>query len=221
MSISIQRIAFRMCFAMFAGAMLGIEREYKNQPAGFRTYMLVCIGSALIMLTNEYLCVQYGSGDPARLGAQVINGIGFLGAGTIIHTRNNIVKGLTTAAGLWVSAALGLAIGIGFYEAATIGLVLIFFIMTVMRYWDGLIKRKSKLVNVYVEYDDSLQIQSMIDVIRTMDGQMLEIFDESKKGRVLGVRSMSFTLKLKKRKEHEELIMALSYVPGILYAIEI
>lgn len=219
--LSIETIAIRLCFAMLAGATLGIEREYKNQPAGFRTYMLVCIGSALIMLTNEYLFVRYGSGDPARIGAQVVSGIGFLGAGTIVITRNNSIRGLTTAAGLWVAAGLGLAIGIGFYEAAVIGLVLIFFVMTVMGHLDAWIKSKSRIIRVYVEYDESLQMRTMVDVIRNMDGQISEIYQESAKGHVLESHTMSFSLKFEKRKEHKEIIKLLGYVPGILYAIEI
>mgnify|MGYP001027887749 CR=1 FL=1 len=100
------------------GGMIGLERGSKNQSAGFRTYMLVCLGAASVMMTNQYICDHFESGDPSRLGAQVISGIGFLGAGTIIVTKRNQVRGLTTAAGLWSSACLGLAVGIGFYEGA-------------------------------------------------------------------------------------------------------
>src|SRR5690554_4598709 len=103
---------------MVAGGILGLDREFKNRPAGLRTFMLVCIASTLVMITNQYVLEVYShlNIDPTRMGAQVISGIGFLGVGTIIVTRRNHVKGLTTAAGLWASACIGLAIGIGFYS---------------------------------------------------------------------------------------------------------
>ena len=82
------------------GGLLGIDRGMKNRPAGFRTFMLVSIGSAIVMITNQFLYQVYHTGDPARLGAQVISGIGFIGAGSIIVTTRNQIKGLTTAAGL-------------------------------------------------------------------------------------------------------------------------
>ena len=97
-------IIARLCLAVLCGGIIGVERGRKGRPAGFRTHILVCLGSALAMMTNAYLIEYYGGGDPARLGAQVISGIGFLGAGTIIVTGRQQVKGLTTAAGLWASA---------------------------------------------------------------------------------------------------------------------
>ena len=111
-------IATRIILSVLFGGILGMERGMKNRGAGLRTYMLVCLGSCVVMMTNQFLYQSYQSGDPARLGAQVINGIGFLGAGTIIVTKRNQIKGLTTAAGLWTSACAGLALGIGLYEVA-------------------------------------------------------------------------------------------------------
>ena len=113
-----EAVVLRILLAIVIGGLIGLERGLKNRPAGLRTYMLVCVGSCLIMLTNQYIYQCTGAGDPMRLGAQVVSGIGFLGAGTIVVTRHNQIKGLTTAAGLWASAGVGLALGIGFYEAA-------------------------------------------------------------------------------------------------------
>ena len=107
----------RLALALLLGGMLGIERGRKRRPAGLRTYMIVCIASSLVMITSQYMAEVFGTGDPARMGAQVISGIGFLGAGTIMITSRQ-VKGLTTAAGLWAAACIGLAVGIGFYAGA-------------------------------------------------------------------------------------------------------
>lgn len=118
--INIISIFARMVLAMILCGVIGIERGIKNRPAGFMTYLLVGCGSALIMITNQYIADKYAGVDPTRMAAQVVSGIGFLGAGTIITTSKREIRGLTTAAGLWVAAAVGLAIGIGFYSAAVI-----------------------------------------------------------------------------------------------------
>ena len=104
----------RIVLAVLCGGLIGIERETKRRPAGYRTHTLVCLGAAITMLTSQYLMTAGWTTDPARLGAQVVAGIGFIGAGTIIVTRRRQVKGLTTAAGLWVSAIIGLSIGVGY-----------------------------------------------------------------------------------------------------------
>jgi putative Mg2+ transporter-C (MgtC) family protein len=123
-------VILRILAAVIFGGAIGLERGMKNRPAGLRTYMLVCVGSCLIMLTNQYLFQVSQAGDPMRLGAQVVSGIGFLGAGTIIVTKHNQIKGLTTAAGLWASAGVGLALGVGFYEAAFTAGIAVFSILT-------------------------------------------------------------------------------------------
>ena len=126
-------VALRIALAVICGGSLGLERGLKHRPAGMRTYMLVCVGACLIMLTNQYLFQVTQTGDPMRLGAQVVSGIGFLGAGTIVITRYNRIKGLTTAAGLWSAAGVGLALGVGFYEAALIAGFAIFVVMTLLQ----------------------------------------------------------------------------------------
>ena len=106
-------IFVRLLMALVCGGLLGIERSKKHQAAGVRTFSLVCLGSTLIILTNEFICIKCGGGDTSRMAAQVISGIGFLGAGTIMVTSNNRIKGLTTASCLWISAIIGLCIGSG------------------------------------------------------------------------------------------------------------
>ena len=120
----------RLFLAMVIGGLIGYERMESNHEAGLRTHILVCLGSATIMVLSELLYVRYGSGDITRLGAQVISGIGFLGAGSIIidQTKNKI-KGITTAAGIWATAALGLVIGMGYYVIAVFVFILIIIAM--------------------------------------------------------------------------------------------
>ena len=118
-------LLLRLCLAVICGGLIGLEREFRRRPAGFRTYLLVCVGAAAAMLIGQYaaemLAGPWGDAaqkttDVTRIGAQVINGIGFLGAGTVLVTGRQQVRGLTTAAGLWSSACLGLAVGLGLLD---------------------------------------------------------------------------------------------------------
>jgi len=125
----------RLVTACILGGIIGFEREHLHRPAGLRTHILVCVGSALVMITSEFIYFRYSAKvnvDPARLGAQVISGIGFLGAGTIIKEGIS-VKGLTTAASLWAVSCIGIAIGIGFYSGAFIATVIIFLILVFIK----------------------------------------------------------------------------------------
>lgn len=125
----------RLALACLLGGIVGFEREHVHRPAGFRTHILVCVGSALVMITSEFIFYHFSSHvntDPARLGAQVISGIGFLGAGTIIKEGIS-VKGLTTAASLWAVSCVGIAVGIGFYSGAFIATAFIFFTLVVAK----------------------------------------------------------------------------------------
>lgn len=125
----------RLLTACVLGGVIGFEREHMHRPAGFRTHILVCVGSALVMITSEFIYFKYSAHvnvDPARLGAQVISGIGFLGAGTIIKEGVN-VKGLTTAASLWAVSCVGIAVGIGFYSGSLVATVIIFLTLVVIK----------------------------------------------------------------------------------------
>ena len=146
-------ILIRICLSVLVGGILGMERGKKNRPAGLRTYILVCLGSALVMMTNQYVYITYQTGDPMRLGAQVISGVGFLGAGTIILTGRNKITGITTAAGLWTAACSGLAIGIGFYEGAILGGIAIAFTVSGLLNFDIWLRKKSRYLDLYIEYN--------------------------------------------------------------------
>ena len=124
--INFLNVLVRMLLAVLCSAVIGIERSIKNRPAGFRTHILVCVGAATASLTGHYLyLVAQLPTDMTRIGAQVITGLGFIGAGTIVVTRKHTVSGLTTASGLWATGVIGLAIGSGFYEGALLSTVLV------------------------------------------------------------------------------------------------
>lgn len=161
-------VAIRMLLAVVCGGLIGMERARKRRPAGFRTHILICLGASITTMTSEYLfLVMHYYTDMARLGAQVIAGIGFIGAGTIIVTRQRRVKGLTTAAGLWVAAIIGLALGAGFYEGglAVTAIVLIaelFFSRIEYRVLD-----RSPEVNLYMEYKNKETLEKALYLFRT------------------------------------------------------
>lgn len=116
----------RTLLALICAGVIGYERDAHGSAAGFRTHILVCLGAMIAMSTGVFSATHF-SGDAARIGAQVVSGIGFLGAGTIMVNKGHI-KGLTTAAGLWTSACIGLALGTGFYEAAIVGTIAVLFV---------------------------------------------------------------------------------------------
>lgn len=133
--LNIFSTVIRLLAAFFLGGLIGFEREKKGARAGLRTHILVCMGSCLIMLTSIYIFELYhtkGMVDPARIAAGVVTGIGFLGAGTIIRSPER-VKGLTTAASVWISAAIGLAVGCGYMSAAITTTIIVYFSLSFLK----------------------------------------------------------------------------------------
>ena len=214
-------IALRIAFAVIIGGLIGLERGLKNRPAGLRTYMLVCVGACLVMLTNQYMCQVYGTGDPVRMGAQVVSGIGFLGAGTIIVTRRNQIKGLTTAAGLWSAAGVGLALGVGFYEAALVGGFAVFFVMTLLQRMDNRMHRNAKVLEVYIELNKELSLGDFLREVRSRDIEVRETQRDIDADVENGVRSYVSTFKLQKRQNHLEVIDDVRTIPGVVYLEEL
>lgn len=146
-------IAARLLLAMLCGGIIGMEREFKRRPAGFRTHILICIGAALTTMTSQYLgLVMNYQTDVTRLGAQVVAGIGFIGAGTIIVNGRQRVKGLTTAAGLWATAIIGLAIGAGFYEGGIAAALLVLGAELLFAKLEYRVLNDTPEVNLYMEY---------------------------------------------------------------------
>lgn len=210
-------IAIRIAVAVILGGIIGLERGLKNRPAGLRTYMLVCVGACLIMVTNQYIYQVFGTGDPVRMGAQVVSGIGFLGAGTIVVTKRNQIKGLTTAAGLWAAAAVGLSIGIGLYEAAVIGGVVIFIVLSLIHSWDNKMRQNSKMVEIYIELTRTINLGDFLRKIREMDLEIESIQTEQESAIEDGKRSYIIILKAKRKRNHEILFQNIRDIEGVDY----
>ena len=139
-------VLIRLVLAAILGGAIGLEREIQGRMAGFRTHILVCVGSCLIMLTSMHIYDIYNgiaSVDPGRIAAQVVTGVGFLGAGTIIRYKAS-VKGLTTAASLWAIAGVGLAVGSGFYWAAIVTSTIILLSLLLLSKIEAKILRKNR-----------------------------------------------------------------------------
>ena len=196
-------VVVRLALAMLLGGCIGLERERKRRPAGFRTYMLVCLGATLTVLLSLYeftmvtgpwsdICAEIGiKTDVSRFGAQVINGIGFLGAGTILVTGRQQVKGLTTAAGLWASACTGLAVGAGFYECV-------------------LIAENARDINLYLEFNSMDDVSTIINQLKAQNVQIYDIdIERNRSGEQLHPSSI-FSIRLNEKIPHTQLLSELA-----------
>ncbi|MEA3422981.1 MAG: MgtC/SapB family protein [Bacillota bacterium] len=153
----INEILIKLSLSIILGGLVGLEREYHRRPAGLRTHMLVAVGSAIVMHINISMISVYPSIDPGRFGAQVISGIGFLGAGTIIK-EGPTVYGLTTAATLWTVAAIGLAIGNESYLLGIVATILIILVLNIFSYIERNVKLNKKVSSIYLETKDNPDI---------------------------------------------------------------
>ena len=213
--VTMSAIFIRIMTAMALGGIIGMERGIKNRPAGLRTYTLVCIGSCVVMLVNQYSYQATGTGDPVRMGAQVVSGIGFLGAGTIIVTAHNRIKGLTTAAGLWASACVGLAVGIGLYEVALVSGASIFLVLTLLHRSELGLRRRSNVVEFYVELDPHVPLGSFLRSAKSCGLELNGILKEYDSG--YGEDSLAFivTIRGKKNLHRDEIIQTVRQFEGI------
>ena len=214
-------VVIRIFAALLIGGLIGMERGMKNRPAGLRTYMLVCVGSCLIMMTNQYLFQVTGSGDPMRLGAQVVSGIGFLGAGTIVVTRHNQIRGLTTAAGLWTCAGVGLALGVGFYEAAITASIGIYVILKILQGLDNRVHKKIRMIEIYVELCTTVQLSDFLHSLRSLDLIVENIQFEPDGGMEAYSRALLVSLKTKKSIDHVQIREMVSKIDGVVHLEEL
>ncbi len=219
--LTVTSAIIRILLSVFLGGIIGLERGLKNHPAGLRTYILVCMGACIVMMTNQYVYQVFDGGDPVRMGAQVISGIGFLGAGTIIVTSKNQIKGLTTAAGLWTTACVGLALGIGLHEVAIIGGVVIFIVLTLLNKLDHYLKENRKTVELYIELDKNIIMGDFIRALRSrgIKGSNLQIQNNN----ILKDKETPIIISLKSENylTSDELVKKVCSIEGVLHAEEL
>ena len=217
--LDVWSMILRLTLAVLLGGAIGLDREDQFRPAGLRTHILVCLGTTIAMLTGEYIYTSYGNvGDPSRIGAQVLSGIGFLGAGTIIVSGRH-VKGLTTAAGLWATACMGLAIGIGYYSLAVLGGAFILFTLIILRYITAALRRSSHSVQLYVELDQAAHASDLLYYIKG-SGAKISSMDWLERDARLGGMGILLVLHLPKRNDHTAFIEALEKQAYVMFASE-
>ena len=223
-------IFIRIALSLIAGMVIGMERGSKSQPAGIRTHSVVCVAACLIMMTNEFVSYKFGTGDPTRLGAQVISGVGFLGAGTILITDKKKVTGLTTAAGIWASAGIGLAIGVGFYEGALLVAISVWSVITMFQPLKKYLQSRSKVIELYIVVksteaynrvlvycaENGIRLNDSRTAFGDVNSERIEYFDVPDK------RIASFmTLELSGKFEHLKLMEEIADIVGVIYVEEV
>ena len=220
--VTLASVTTRMLLAVLCGGLIGIERAYKRRPAGFRTHILICLGAAITTLTSQflYLNLHYYT-DMARLGAQVVAGIGFIGAGTIVVTRQHRVKGLTTAAGLWASAIIGLALGGGFYEGGIAVSVLVLLAELVFSRLEYRILDNVPEINLYMEYSDKDCLENVLQLLRQNRLSISNMEITRSAGSEEHNACAIFALHLKKGCRTEDLIQKIQRIEGVVSVEEI
>ena len=225
--INTASVLLRLTLAMFCGGMIGLERARKHRPAGFRTYMLVCMGAALTMLLSQYEFYMLNHvwaakaadvgirTDVSRFGAQVINGIGFLGAGTILVTGQQKVKGLTTAAGLWASACMGLAVGAGFYECVALAFVLIFIAVHILPAVELYVVENARNMNIYVEFQSLDNVAEIINRIKAQDVTIYEVEVDHGKQTQSQHPNAIFSLRMNQTGTHAKILATVSELEDV------
>ncbi|AFS78569.1 MgtC/SapB transporter family protein [Gottschalkia acidurici 9a] len=212
--LSSQQIIIRLLLSVVLSGCIGIEREKLRRPAGIRTHILVCIGSTLVMLTSIHLARIYPNVQVDRLGAQVISGIGFLGAGTIIM-QGNSVQGLTTAAGLWAVACIGLAIGSGFYLGGIAATLMVLITLILFKKIEENIMKKSNNLIISIIVTNKLeQIKNIYKIIEDMKISIKKIeFSEDDSGDLI---TLDMDLKLPNYGVKDDLINKIVSQDGVM-----
>ncbi len=220
--ITLASVAFRLFLTVLCGGLIGMEREYKRRPAGFRTHILICMGASITTMTSEYVVtIMHYFTDIGRLGAQVVAGIGFIGAGCIIVTQRKRIKGLTTAAGLWTTAIIGLSIGAGFYEGGVAATFVILLAELVFAKFEYAIVKSAPEMNVLMEYTDRDCLERVLENFKQHEVKVLNLNITRSEASKKHNASAIFYLRLPKKYQVEELVMDLNKTDGVISAEEI
>lgn len=231
--LSFASLLLRLAMAMLFGGLIGLERGRKRRAAGFRTYMLVCLGAALTSLLSLYLHEMMNGAwieftetsarqiDMSRLGEKVFSGIGFLAAGTIIVTGKQEVKGMTTAAGLWASACMGIAIGAGFYECVFIAFALIFICIHFLPAVENYLLENARNMNIYMELSSLDNIGELLCGLKAQGVQIYSVeIDRGEDDRNAGPSAV-LSVRLEHHQQHTQIMAALSEFEGVTMIDEI
>ena len=231
---NIVSVTVRLLLAMACGGVLGYGRSKKHQNAGLRTYMLTCIGAALTIMISIYLwemiCGPWADivekvgmkYDASRIGANVIGGIGFLAAGTILASEHQQTTGLTTAAGLFASVCMGLCAGGGFYSCVIIALILLVLVLDVMSYWEIYFKRKIRNITIYVEFENIDDIGQITETIEKYDAKIYDIDVERSVKNGNQLPSAMFLLRLgKEHPSHSGMLSSIAELSCVNAILEI
>lgn len=200
--------SLRIGAALAIGMIVGLEREFQGKPAGIRTNILMCVGSCLIMIIS--LKVAGENGDPGRIAAQVVTGVGFLCAGTIMRSRFSI-SGLTTAATIWVLSALGLAAGAGYYILATVGTVAIVIVLIFIRYLESYIIARRTTSKIHVEMKKTSEAPTEVNELIQKKNIPREELKYQSEGQIL-ITIFEYTAS---KKELDKLIKKISSIEGV------
>ena len=219
--VSLIAICVRLLLCVLCGGLIGLEREFKRRPAGFRTHILVCLGAAMTTMTGEFLLLyMHYETDMGRLGAQVVAGIGFLGAGTII-TRRERVRGLTTAAGLWTSAVVGLAIGAGFYEGALIATLLVEAAELIFSRVEYRMLERAPELSLYIEYRDKDTLEELMRLFRSKNTKLLDLqITRAKSGSKHNACAIVI-LRVRKKEQKETVLEDIRKTDGVMLTEEL
>lgn len=209
-------VIFRLFLSTILGGIIGFERGKHGRAAGFRTHIILCVGAALTSLVGIYCYQELGSGtDPMRIAAQVVSGIGFLGAGAIILKNKTTITGLTTAAGMWTTAVIGIAAGAGFYSGAVTGAILLFCTTTFFTLFE---KARKSIVNVYAEIADANKTNGVIDELyRVCDG-ISDVQIHSPKAKIEG--AVAIVIVIDKEHYHaDDVLKKIQSIDGVIFAV--
>lgn len=218
---NIVSMILRLLLAFLCGGMIGMERGKRGRAAGLRTHILVCLGAAMTVMTGLFAIDTLGvDSDPLRIGAQVISGIGFLGVGTILITGNTHVKGLTTAAGLWTTAAIGLAVGIGYYEAAILCSFICVLTIVLLSRFENAVVGKNRNIELYIEIKDVNKANEVVDIITSKGNKVSRLEITPARSGIVNSLGLEITLLFGKGLEKKQVIKEIAEIPDVSFAIE-
>ncbi len=210
----------RILLAMFLGGLIGIEREKSKRPAGFRTHILVCVGSCMTALIGLFVWQETGSmADPLRISAQVISGIGFLGVGTILVKEHDHITGLTTAAGLWATAAIGISCGYGFYTVALMGTLVVAVTAAILFKFEARGRKKNRKRMIYMEVQGTSMLNEYIDWLG-QERKAINVKVVAPHTAIGGNVGLEIVLPLAGNEDIKEVLEILRGMEGVLFVME-